>query len=216
MPHPTPDTPAAAHTLDLAAYALAHGLTAEAYHRRWQDHLSAPVAGLPVEERRNIGYAKLNAPRSQSVTDAYAPSDRLRAALHRLPDGQTWVVLTDDWCGDSAFVFPVIETAAAHAPAVTLRVLPRDEHLGVMDRYLTNGGRAIPILIALDADGAEAWTWGPRSAAAVAARQARIDAGDDKHAASIALVGWYEAGGWRETEPELTARIEAQTGAEAI
>jgi hypothetical protein len=33
-----------------------------------------------------------------------------------------------------------------------------------MDAYLTNGGRAIPKLICIDAKGAEVFTWGPRPA----------------------------------------------------
>ncbi len=207
MPDPSADS------LDVAAYALAHGLTASEYHERWRARMSGPVAGLDVEARRLLGYARLNDGRSRVIADAYVPSDRLIAALRRLPDGQTWAVLTDDWCGDSAFVFPVVEAAADRAPAVTLRVLPRDEHLAVMDRYLTNGGRSIPKLIAFDADGREVWTWGPRSAAAVAARQALLDDGADKQSASTGLVRWYEAGGWRETEAELAAAVEAQVGA---
>lgn len=200
-------------TLDVATYALAHGLTPAAYHERWRGRLSSPMTGLDVDARRLLGYARLNATRSHAIADAYVPSDRLMAALRRLPEGQTWVVLTDDWCGDSAFAFPVIEAAADRALALTLRVLPRDEHLAVMDRYLTNGGRSIPKLIAFDADGREVWTWGPRSAAAVAARQALLDEGADKQSASTGLVRWYEAGGWRETEAELAAAVEAQVGA---
>ena len=38
----------------------------------------------------------------------------------------------------------------------------RDEHPEVMDGYLTNGARAIPIVIALDPDFAELGHWGPR------------------------------------------------------
>ena len=175
-PTPVSDTLPAAD-LDIAAYGLAHGLTPAQYHARWQDHLIESPAGLDVARRREIGYARLNAPRSEAVADLVTPSDRLAAALRRLPEGQTWVVLTDDWCGDSAFVFPVIEDAAARTSAVTLRVLPRDEHLAVMDRYLTGTARSIPKLVAFDADGREAWVWGPRTASATAYRAARVDEG---------------------------------------
>ncbi len=201
-----------APTLDVAAYALAHGLTAEQYHARWRDRLAQSVAGLDVDARRLLAYARLNIERSRTVTEQVVPSDRLAAALRRLPEGQTWVVITDDWCGDSSFSFPVIEDAAARAPSVTLRVLPRDEHLGVMDRYLTNGGRSIPRLVAFDADGAEAWNWGPRTATGVAFRQARVDEGMDKAAIIPALVAWYEQGGWQDVDAELAARIEDQVG----
>jgi hypothetical protein len=47
-------------------------------------------------------------------------------------------------------------------PGAELRVLPRDEYLEVMDRYLTNGGRSIPVVIALGPDFEELGHWGPR------------------------------------------------------
>ncbi len=207
-----PDTASDASPLDIAAYGLAHGLTPEQYHVRWQDRLTQSMAGVDIAIRREIGYARLNAPRAKAVADQVMPSDRLGAAIRRLPEGQTWVVLTDDWCGDSAFVFPVIEDAAARTSAVTLRVLPRDEHLAVMDRYLTGNARAIPKLVAIDADGREAWVWGPRTASASAFRAARVDEGMEKPAVIAALVAWYEEGGWRDVDAELAACIEGQLG----
>ena len=38
----------------------------------------------------------------------------------------------------------------------------RDENLELIDRYLTNGGRSIPKLIAFDEYGNELFNWGPR------------------------------------------------------
>jgi hypothetical protein len=49
---------------------------------------------------------------------------------------------------------------AAHIP---LRILKRDEHPAVMDRYLTGGtARSIPVVIALAGDWRELGWWGPR------------------------------------------------------
>ena len=45
-----------------------------------------------------------------------------------------------------------------------LRVLRRDEHPELMDRYLTNGSRSIPIVIVLDENLCELGHWGPRPA----------------------------------------------------
>ena len=47
-------------------------------------------------------------------------------------------------------------------PGLELRVLRRDEYPEVMDRYLTNGSRSIPIVIALDEEFRELGHWGPR------------------------------------------------------
>ena len=43
-------------------------------------------------------------------------------------------------------------------------MLRRDEHPELMDRYLTNGTRSIPIVIVLDGEFREVSRWGPRPA----------------------------------------------------
>jgi hypothetical protein len=58
----------------------------------------------------------------------------------------------------------VIEKLALAAGGIETHYILRDEHLEIMDAYLTNGGRAIPKLICLDQTGAEVFTWGPRPA----------------------------------------------------
>jgi hypothetical protein len=47
-------------------------------------------------------------------------------------------------------------------PGLELRVILRDQHPEVMDLYLTNGSRSIPIVIALDEQFRELGHWGPR------------------------------------------------------
>ena len=51
---------------------------------------------------------------------------------------------------------------ADQVPGLELRILRRDEYPEVMDRYLTNGSRSIPIVIALDEEFRELGHWGPR------------------------------------------------------
>jgi hypothetical protein len=43
-----------------------------------------------------------------------------------------------------------------------LRILERDQYPDVMNRYLTNGTRSIPMVIALDLEFRELGRWGPR------------------------------------------------------
>jgi hypothetical protein len=95
--------------------------------------------------------------------------------LHRLARIPAWavaavpadaglrlLVLAEDWCGDASNTVPVLARLADLAPGVELRILKRDEHPDLMDRYLTNGSRSIPIVIALDRDFRELGHWGPR------------------------------------------------------
>lgn len=71
------------------------------------------------------------------------------------------LVITEPWCGDSLAIFPVIARLFTEA-GCNLRVVRRDEHPDLIDRYLTDGGRAIPILVAMDAAFREQFHWGPR------------------------------------------------------
>ncbi len=72
------------------------------------------------------------------------------------------LALVEDWCGDASNTIPVLARWAEQAPGLEFRVLRRDEHPAVMDRYLTNGSRSIPIVVALDEEFRELGHWGPR------------------------------------------------------
>ncbi|HET7599131.1 MAG TPA: thioredoxin family protein [Gemmatimonadales bacterium] len=74
------------------------------------------------------------------------------------------LVLAEGWCGDASNTVPVLARLVAEATGAELRVLRRDEHPEVMNRYLTNGTRSIPIVIALGDDFRELGHWGPRPA----------------------------------------------------
>jgi hypothetical protein len=74
------------------------------------------------------------------------------------------LVLAEDWCGDASNTIPVLAKWARQVAGVELRLLRRDEHPALMDRYLTNGSRSIPIVIVLDAEFRELGRWGPRPA----------------------------------------------------
>lgn len=72
------------------------------------------------------------------------------------------LVITEDWCGDAANSIPVLQRLVEATPSAALRILKRDEHLPVMDQYLTGTSRSIPIVIGLSADWRERGHWGPR------------------------------------------------------
>ena len=85
-------------------------------------------------------------------------------AVHQVPAGtrRKLLVISEDWCGDASNTVPVLAQWVARVPGLELRIIRRDEHPEVMDRYLTNGSRSIPIVIALDESFQELGHWGPR------------------------------------------------------
>jgi hypothetical protein len=72
------------------------------------------------------------------------------------------LVIAEDWCGDASNTVPIVAKLAESVPGWELRVIQRDANPEVMDRYLTNGSRSIPIVIALDENFQELGHWGPR------------------------------------------------------
>jgi hypothetical protein len=78
--------------------------------------------------------------------------------------GRKLLVIAEDWCGDASNTVPIIAKLADTAPGLELRVISRDENPELMDRYLTNGSRSIPIVIALNERFEEIGHWGPRPA----------------------------------------------------
>jgi hypothetical protein len=74
------------------------------------------------------------------------------------------VVLAEDWCGDASNTVPILVRWAEEAGNVELRILRRDENPQVMDRYLTNGTRSIPLAVVLTDRMEELGHWGPRPA----------------------------------------------------
>ena len=85
-------------------------------------------------------------------------------ATSALPAGveRKLLVIAEDWCGDASSTVPVLAKLADTVPGLELRVILRDQHPEVMDLYLTNGSRSIPIVIALDEQFRELGHWGPR------------------------------------------------------
>lgn len=74
------------------------------------------------------------------------------------------LVLAADWCGDAANTVPVLARLADLISGMEIRILERDRYPDVMNRYLTNGTRSIPMVIALDPEFRELGHWGPRPA----------------------------------------------------
>jgi hypothetical protein len=85
-------------------------------------------------------------------------------ALAAVPAGvsRKLLVIAEDWCGDASNTVPIVAKLANESPGLELRVIMRDANPEVMDQYLTNGSRSIPIVIALDERFQEIGHWGPR------------------------------------------------------
>lgn len=187
------------------------GLSYEAYVSQWKEKLAQPLKGLDRVARRYHFYSKYNDERAERVNNAYEMSEEFKAAIDAIDTPQLWMILTEDWCVDSAYSLPIINAAAKRNSFIKIRILPRDTNLDIMDHYLTEGARSIPKLVIFTMEGEELLNWGPRPATLQQKRKEMKEAGEPGNVISQESVEWYEAGGWREIETELVHSL-AQIG----
>ena len=120
------------------------------------------------------------------------------------------LVITEPWCGDSLAIFPIVAKLFT-AAGCEIRVIRRDEHTDLIDQYLTNGGRAVPIVIVLDEAFNERFHWGPRPAPAqaiVTDNKAAIAAGEtDKAEVHKKIRGFYARDHGKAIVAEFAARF---------
>ena len=139
----------------------------ETYKQMIEDLLATGKSTGPQQSEALTHYSQLNLQRMHRVEKTMQLLPEVKQQMAGVTRPQTWLVLTEGWCGDAAHSLPVIKALADLNPNIRMRLLLRDENPELMDRYLTNGiARSIPRLIAVDtATGSELFTWGPRPAA---------------------------------------------------
>jgi hypothetical protein len=71
------------------------------------------------------------------------------------------LILAADWCGDVVRNVPVVLKALENS-GIPVEILIKEDHMDVMEQYLTLGGQAIPIVIIADTGGFVHGHWGPR------------------------------------------------------
>ena len=130
------------------------------------------------------------------------------AAAAKLGRRYRFVVLAEDWCGDASSTIPVV-ARFAEAGGNELRILRRDEHPEVMDAYLSNGARAIPVVIVLTEAMEEVGHWGSRPAELQAFVMAERAKGRQSKAYFPEVRRWYAQDKGESTIREILAVMAA-------
>jgi hypothetical protein len=85
-----------------------------------------------------------------------------RAFLRGIERDVHILALGADWCGDVVRQFPIVARMCAENDHLHLRILNRDEHLDVMERYLFNGALSIPVFAFFNDQFIEVGNWKAR------------------------------------------------------
>lgn len=116
----------------------------------------------PNQSEFLTNYSMLNDRRMKRLDKTVKLTESTTSFISKVDKKQTWLVITEGWCGDAAQNLPVIHKMASVNENIDLKLVLRDDNLELMDLFLTNGGRSIPKLVALDEKLDVLFTWGPR------------------------------------------------------
>lgn len=118
---------------------------------------------LDDKEKKYFGYSQINLHRTKRIEKTFKPDDNLLKIIKNIDEPQTWLVITEDWCGDSAQNLPYIEKYLSYNEHLNMFVILRDSNLEAIDNYFKEGNpRSIPKIVGFDKDGSELFVWGPR------------------------------------------------------
>jgi len=113
-----------------------------------------------------VNYSKLNHSRMKRLDKTIQLPKEIIEKVESISTSTQWIVLAEGWCGDAAQNLPIINKIADLNKNINLRIVLRDEHPELMDKFLTNGGRAIPKLIHIENNYSKIESWGPRPSVA--------------------------------------------------
>ena len=114
------------------------------------------------KEKDTYEYYPLNLTRIERLLKKIELSDAQKEKLATLDREVILVEITEGWCGDASQILPVVENIVEESDKLTSRIVLRDSN-DLIENYLTNGGKAIPIIVGVDKETKEElFKWGPR------------------------------------------------------
>jgi hypothetical protein len=152
----------------LVAKALFNSFTYLEYKKIVSDLLSEGKSTGNEQSEDLLHYSTLNETRVKRLDKTISVPEEIGAKLKALEKEYIWLVLVEGWCGDGAQILPILNKMAEESGRIDLKIVLRDSNDDLMNQYLTNGARAIPMLLVIDKEsGKVCQHWGPRPKGAV-------------------------------------------------
>lgn len=143
------------------------GMSFQTYYNLTDQLVAEGKTTGPKQTEDLAHYTKLNLSRMKRLAKTASLSDALIEKINQVKRKTYFLVISEAWCGDAAQNVPLIAKATEFSSNIEIKIILRDENLDIMDAFLTNGGRSIPKVIAIDAESLEViGKWGPRPQAA--------------------------------------------------
>lgn len=139
-----------------------------------------------------LHYSELNEVRMKRLEKTLKLDPEVEKTLQNLKSNQTWLVISEGWCGDAAQILPIIKLMSEASENIDLKLVFRDENEELIHLFLTNGAKSIPKLLVLDESFNLINHWGPRPEGAKnLIIEYKANHGIVDGPAKIALQKWY-------------------------
>lgn len=104
-------------------------------------------------------YYKLGIQRMSRMQEKYIPLEEQVETLANKKFRGKILIISEAWCGDASQVVPVV---VKFFEQFEVKITYRDQEPSLIDNFLTNGGKSIPVVIFLDENLNYINHWGPR------------------------------------------------------
>lgn len=119
------------------------------------------------QSEKNIYFTRLNTERTKRLEKTTVINDELKKEVEKINHPLIFIFIAEAWCGDVPQNLPVIKKIAELNSLIRLKIILRDENENVMNEFLTDGAKAIPICLIIDEVNYDViGKWGPRPAPA--------------------------------------------------
>ena len=138
----------------------------------------------------------------------FEPTSTFEQFVESITEKQQWIIITEPWCGDAAHSVPMLAKMASKNPNIRVDIQLRDSAPFLIDSYLTNGGKSIPILVIRNGQGQDLAVWGPRPQACQELFLKMKAQGADFSEIKEEIQKWYNADKGTEIQKEIQALLE--------
>ncbi len=134
-------------------------------YRTYMNNIRTYLDTQLASEDSMYDYTTMNYQRMQRWDKRLQLNDELRYFLMDTDKTLDFLVITEPWCGDAAHTLPMVQKMVDIRPDFSMNIVHRDENPDIMDEYLTNGNRSIPIVVVFEKerdDLCRRFRWGPK------------------------------------------------------
>jgi len=147
---------------DIIQNALKNTMSYNDYRTLVSDLIEEGKSTGHTQNEDMLNYSKLSERRMKRWDKTFKMSENDKEYLKSQSKPITFLVVSEGWCGDASHALPILNKISEHAPKIDLKLVLRDDNDELIQEFLTNGGKSIPKLIALDDTQNVLFTWGPR------------------------------------------------------